>query len=56
MPCSSCSALHGVNPNYTKKEKKRLKDHVTCMQPIRIISAPTTSGVNSASVDEPLLM
>ena len=27
MPCSGCSALHGVNPNQKKKEKKEKRKH-----------------------------
>ena len=26
MPCGSCSALHGVNPNQKKKKKKKKKN------------------------------
>ena len=25
MPCSGCSALHGVNPNLKKKKKEKKK-------------------------------
>ena len=26
MPCSGCSALHGVNPNLKKKKKKMMTE------------------------------